>query len=117
MRDQQALITTLTDWRVQPNGTEGYRTAEVTLGGVDANELSSRTMEARKVPGLYFIGEVMDVTGWLGGYLPVGVVECVGLCAGFDCCPRDNKVVHKSTKVITILKNDANVVYLLNVWL
>ncbi|MBV8042752.1 NAD(P)/FAD-dependent oxidoreductase, partial [Pluralibacter sp.] len=49
-------------------GTEGYRTAEVTLGGVDTNELSSRTMEARKAPGLYFIGEVMDVTGWLGGY-------------------------------------------------
>ena len=68
MSDQQALISTLTDWRVQPNGTEGYRTAEVTLGGVDTNELSSRTMEARKVPGLYFIGEVMDVTGWLGGY-------------------------------------------------
>ena len=68
VRDQQTLISTLTDWRVQPNGTEGYRTAEVTLGGVDTNELSSRTMEARKVPGLYFIGEVMDVTGWLGGY-------------------------------------------------
>ncbi|VFT66913.1 oxidoreductase [Escherichia coli] len=58
----------------------------MTLGGVDTNELSSRTMEARKVPGLYFIGEVMDVTGWLGGYnFPVGVVECMGLCAGFDC--------------------------------
>lgn len=68
VRDQQTLIDTLTDWRVQPNGTEGYRTAEVTLGGVDTHELSSRTMEARKVPGLYFIGEVMDVTGWLGGY-------------------------------------------------
>nr|WP_265414475.1 NAD(P)/FAD-dependent oxidoreductase [Escherichia coli] len=68
VRDQQTLISTLTDWRVQPNGTEGYRTAEVTLGGVDTNELSSRTMEARKVLGLYFIGEVMDVTGWLGGY-------------------------------------------------
>ncbi|POT27441.1 aminoacetone oxidase family FAD-binding enzyme [Citrobacter freundii] len=68
VRDQQTLIETLTEWRVQPNGTEGYRTAEVTLGGVDTNELSSRTMEARKVPGLYFIGEVMDVTGWLGGY-------------------------------------------------
>lgn len=61
-------METLTAWRVQPNGTEGYRTAEVTLGGVDTNELSSRTMEARKAPGLYFIGEVMDVTGWLGGY-------------------------------------------------
>ena len=68
IRDQQALVDTLTDWRVQPNGTEGYRTAEVTLGGVDTNELSSRTMEAKKAPGLYFIGEVMDVTGWLGGY-------------------------------------------------
>ena len=67
-KDQQQLIETLTAWRVQPNGTEGYRTAEVTLGGVDTNELSSRTMEARRVPGLYFIGEVMDVTGWLGGY-------------------------------------------------
>ncbi|QTF10493.1 NAD(P)/FAD-dependent oxidoreductase [Brenneria izadpanahii] len=55
-------------WRVQPNGTEGYRTAEVTLGGVDTRELSSKTMEAGKVPGLYFIGEVVDVTGWLGGY-------------------------------------------------
>ncbi|MDA8480943.1 NAD(P)/FAD-dependent oxidoreductase [Citrobacter sp. Awk 4] len=68
VRDQQLLVETLTEWRVQPNGTEGYRTAEVTLGGVDTHELSSRTMEARKVPGLYFIGEVMDVTGWLGGY-------------------------------------------------
>ncbi|HDE1063217.1 NAD(P)/FAD-dependent oxidoreductase [Klebsiella quasipneumoniae] len=68
VRDQQALVETLTAWRVQPNGTEGYRTAEVTLGGVDTNELSSRTMEARKAPGLYFIGEVMDVTGLLGGY-------------------------------------------------
>ncbi len=68
LREQEALVETLTAWRVQPNGTEGYRTAEVTLGGVDTNELSSRTMEARKVPGLYFIGEVMDVTGWLGGY-------------------------------------------------
>ncbi|MFP2469199.1 NAD(P)/FAD-dependent oxidoreductase [Pseudescherichia vulneris] len=67
-KDQQQLVETLTNWRVQPNGTEGYRTAEVTLGGVDTHELSSRTMEARNVPGLYFIGEVMDVTGWLGGY-------------------------------------------------
>jgi len=67
-KEQAQLVETLTHWRVQPNGTEGYRTAEVTLGGVDTNELSSRTMEARKAPGLYFIGEVMDVTGWLGGY-------------------------------------------------
>lgn len=72
VRDQQTLVETLTAWRVQPNGTEGYRTAEVTLGGVDTNELSSRTMEARKAPGLYFIGEVMDVTGWLGGITSSG---------------------------------------------
>ncbi|VFS55538.1 anaerobic glycerol-3-phosphate dehydrogenase subunit B [Leminorella grimontii] len=65
---QQALVEALTDWRIQPNGTEGYRTAEVTLGGVDTKALSSKTMEAINVPGLYFIGEVMDVTGWLGGY-------------------------------------------------
>ncbi|PHM65556.1 membrane protein [Xenorhabdus stockiae] len=62
------LVTTLQCWQVQPNGTEGYRTAEVTLGGVDTNELSSKTMESHKVKGLYFIGEVVDVTGWLGGY-------------------------------------------------
>lgn len=63
---QAALIANLQQWRVQPNGTEGYRTAEVTLG-VDARALF-KTMEAHKVPGLYFIGEVVDVTGWLGGY-------------------------------------------------
>lgn len=58
----------LTHWQIAPNGTEGYRTAEVTLGGVDTDELSSKTMEAKKQPGLYFVGEVMDVSGWLGGY-------------------------------------------------
>lgn len=58
----------LQHWRIKPSGTEGYRTAEVTLGGVDCNEISSKTMESRKVAGLYFIGEVVDVTGWLGGY-------------------------------------------------
>jgi predicted Rossmann fold flavoprotein len=58
----------LHNWRLRPVGTEGYRTAEVTLGGVDTKELSSKTMEAAKVQGLYFIGEVVDVTGWLGGY-------------------------------------------------
>ncbi len=56
------------EWLVKPNGTEGYRTAEVTLGGVDCHAVSSKTMEAVAVPGLYFIGEVMDVTGWLGGF-------------------------------------------------
>lgn len=55
-------------WHVRPNGTEGYRTAEVTLGGVDTTELSSKTFEAKSVPGLYFIGEVVDVTGHLGGF-------------------------------------------------
>ncbi len=55
-------------WRIKPNGTEGYRTAEVTLGGVDCNAISSKTMEANGVKGLYFIGEVLDVTGWLGGF-------------------------------------------------
>jgi predicted Rossmann fold flavoprotein len=55
-------------WSIKPNATEGYRTAEVTLGGVDCNALSSQRMEANDVPGLFFIGEVVDVTGWLGGY-------------------------------------------------
>ena len=59
---------TLNDWRITPTGTEGYAKAEVTLGGVDTAELSSQTMEAKKVPGLYVVGEAVDVTGWLGGY-------------------------------------------------
>lgn len=58
----------LTGWTIKPTGSEGYRTAEVTLGGVDTKGLDSTTMQARDVPGLYFIGEVVDVTGWLGGY-------------------------------------------------
>lgn len=58
----------LGEWPLVASGTEGYRTAEVTLGGVDTDELSSSTMQSRRVPGLYFIGEVVDVTGWLGGY-------------------------------------------------
>ena len=56
------------DWQLVPAGTEGYRTAEVTLCGVDSDELSSKTMMSRRHPGLYFIGEVIDVTGHLGGY-------------------------------------------------
>jgi predicted Rossmann fold flavoprotein len=63
-----AVASRVEDWRVVPQGTEGYRTAEVTLGGVDTGALSSKTMEARAVPGLYFIGEVVDVTGHLGGF-------------------------------------------------
>lgn len=62
------LSEAINSWRVKPSGSEGYRTAEVTLGGVDTNELSSQTMEVKKHAGLYFIGEVVDVTGWLGGY-------------------------------------------------
>ncbi len=64
----KSLAARINDWRVMPSGTEGYRTAEVTLGGVDTRSLDSRTMQAKAVPGLYFIGEVVDVTGWLGGY-------------------------------------------------
>lgn len=81
--DERALNTSIKDcsdkrlktiagqfqhWQIQPNGTEGYRTAEVTLGGVDTDAISSKTFEVKTVPGLYFIGEVLDVTGWLGGY-------------------------------------------------
>ncbi|MBN6068058.1 NAD(P)/FAD-dependent oxidoreductase [Aggregatibacter actinomycetemcomitans] len=62
------LVNLIHNWRFVPNGTEGYRTAEVTMGGVDTHEISSKTMESNKVSGLYFIGEVLDVTGWLGGY-------------------------------------------------
>lgn len=62
------VVEALQQWQLKPNGTEGYRTAEVTRGGVDCNAISSKTMEARQVPGLYFTGEVLDVTGWLGGY-------------------------------------------------
>ncbi len=64
----RALASKVSEWQIIPSGTEGFRKAEVTVGGVDTRDLSSQTMEARKVPGLYFIGEVVDVTGWLGGY-------------------------------------------------
>jgi len=67
-RDLEALAQGLKAWRVTPTGSEGYAKAEVTLGGIDTRELSSRTMAARKVPGLFVIGEAVDVTGWLGGY-------------------------------------------------
>lgn len=64
----QQICERLHGWMVRPNGSEGYRTAEVTLGGVDCDAVSSKTMESQQVPGLFFIGEVLDVTGWLGGY-------------------------------------------------
>ena len=63
-----ALADDLRAWQLTPNGTEGYRTAEVTLGGVDTDALSARTMAVKAQPDLYFIGEAVDVTGWLGGY-------------------------------------------------
>ena len=63
-----ALIDQLRQWQLYPGGTEGYRTAEVTLGGIDTGALSSKTLETKAHPGLYFIGEAVDVTGWLGGY-------------------------------------------------
>ncbi|WP_299670737.1 NAD(P)/FAD-dependent oxidoreductase [uncultured Roseobacter sp.] len=62
------ICARLSDWRLKPGGTEGYRTAEVTLGGIDTDALSAKTMEVKTVPGLFFIGEAVDVTGWLGGY-------------------------------------------------
>jgi predicted Rossmann fold flavoprotein len=64
----EQVAETFHHWQIKPNGTEGYRTAEVTLGGVDTQQLSSKTMMAKDIEGLYFIGEVVDVTGWLGGY-------------------------------------------------
>jgi len=64
----RAAQAQLADWRFTPNGTEGLAKAEVTSGGISTAELSSQTMEAKRVPGLYAIGEAVDVTGWLGGY-------------------------------------------------
>ncbi|PPK74248.1 hypothetical protein B0F87_11043 [Methylobacter tundripaludum] len=64
----QRVADQLHCWTIKPNGTEGYRTAEVTSGGVDCDAVSSKTMESKQVQGLYFVGEVLDVTGWLGGY-------------------------------------------------
>ena len=64
----QDITSQLQSWSIKPNGTEGYRTAEVTIGGVDCDAISSKTFETKSTAGLYFIGEVMDITGWLGGY-------------------------------------------------
>lgn len=68
VKELAAVAECLSAWPLLPNGTEGYRTAEVTCGGIDTDELSSKTLEAKNMPGLYVIGEVMDVTGWLGGF-------------------------------------------------
>ncbi|MBE0369671.1 hypothetical protein PAUR_a4222 [Pseudoalteromonas aurantia 208] len=80
----EAVANYIHNWTIKPNGTEGYRTAEVTLGGVDTDELSSKTFEAKKAEGLYFIGEVTDVTGWLGGYNFQYAWSC-GFAAGQVC--------------------------------
>lgn len=66
--EQKQLTELMHNWEIKPNGTEGYRTAEVTLGGLDTDQLSSKTMQVNTIPGLFFIGEAVDVTGWLGGY-------------------------------------------------
>ena len=78
----EALGARINRFSVQPDGTEGFRKAEVTVGGVDTRELSSRSMESAKVPGLYFIGEVVDVTGWLGGYNFQWAWSSAVACAG-----------------------------------
>ena len=67
-RDFELIAKRINAWSVKPNGTEGYRTAEVTLGGIDCDAISSKTMGANDISGLYFIGEALDVTGWLGGF-------------------------------------------------
>ena len=71
-QELDSLARLLHDWQVRPAGSEGFNKAEVTLGGVDTNELSSRTMESTRVPGLYFLGELIDVTGHLGGIISIG---------------------------------------------
>lgn len=77
----ETLFGYLSNFDIAPNGTEGYRTAEVTLGGVNTKEVSSKTFESQKQPGVYFIGEVLDVTGWLGGY-NFQWAWASGFCAG-----------------------------------
>lgn len=67
-KDLETVNSAFREWKIKPSGTEGYRTAEVTLGGIDTNEINQKTMEAKKAPGLYFIGECLDVTGHLGGH-------------------------------------------------
>ena len=78
------LVEKFEAWKVKPNGTEGYRTAEVTLGGVDTAAISSKTMEVKSQPGLFFVGEVLDVTGWLGGY-NFQWAWSSGFVAGMNC--------------------------------
>ena len=81
-KDLQRLADSLQTWRITPNGSEGYRKAEVTAGGVDTRELDSRSMASKRQPGLHFIGEVVDVTGWLGGYNFQWAWASAAACAG-----------------------------------
>ncbi len=82
--EREKLVQDIHHWQLLMNNTEGYRTAEVTLGGVDTNELSSKTFESKKISGLYFIGEVIDVSGWLGGFNFQFSWSC-GVACGQDC--------------------------------
>ena len=86
-RDLAMLAASLKQWQLVPSGTEGYRKAEVTAGGVDTRELSSTTLESKRVPGLHFIGEVVDVTGWLGGYNFQWAWASAAACAGALSAP------------------------------
>ncbi len=83
-RQLEHVAQTLHSWQLKPNGTEGYRTAEVTIGGVNTDHFSSKTMESKVHQGLYFVGEVLDVTGWLGGY-NFQWAWSSGYVAGMDC--------------------------------
>ena len=89
-------------WKFVPSSTVGYSKAEVTRGGVDTNELSSKTLEAKKVPGLYFIGEVVDVTGWLGGYNFQWAGRPVGLRGKWCSLSRDDRAeLNSREKLVT----------------
>ncbi len=92
-KDVLRLAESLSRWTITPNGTEGYRKAEVTAGGVDTRELDSRSMASKRQPGLYFIGEVVDVTGWLGGYnfqwAWASAAACALACAEANAAARD----------------------------
>jgi predicted flavoprotein YhiN len=81
-RDLARLAESLARWELVPTGTEGWRKAEVTAGGVDTRELDSRNLESRLIPGLHFVGEVVDVTGWLGGYNFQWAWASAAACAG-----------------------------------
>ncbi len=87
-KDLARLADSLSAWRVVPTGTEGWRKAEVMAGGVDTRELDSQGLESRRVPGLHFIGEVVDVTGWLGGYNFQWAWASAAACAGALAAPR-----------------------------